>query len=305
MVAGYSDMRNRMPMGAKNEITDTLPLCLDALRRRFQGRGMLKSVQSGAHSQNAAVMHARAIAPGAYADYGIRHAVSDRFRTGSYNGERYMTSADFVRYYAEHRVKMRPDADMPHMAVVRDPAKRVPSPAPKKSILAPAEEESRRLVGKIASKLPASFRDKHPAAAERAAEVHTWLTADTIREAPAAKKQRFPVSVASAILVVMISLSLVVGGTVMYSNANSEYKAASDALEAVKAEELSLENSLAVKLDLVEAEDYARNTLGMVDRSYIGGEYLNAAQEESIEVYTEEKPSFGLSTLLSALGFGG
>ena len=305
MVAGYSDMRNRMPMGAKNEITDTLPLCLDALRRRFQGRGMLKSVQRGAHSQNAAVMHARAIAPGAYADYGIRHAVSDRFRTGSYNGERYMTSADFVCYYAEHRVKMRPDADMPHMAVVRDPAKRVPSPAPKKSILAPAEEESRRLVGKIASKLPASFRDKHPAAAERAAEVHTWLTADTIREAPAAKKRRFPVSVASAILVVMISLSLVVGGTVMYSNANSEYKAASDALEAVKAEELSLENSLAVKLDLVEAEDYARNTLGMVDRSYIGGEYLNAAQEESIEVYTEEKPSFGLSTLLSALGFGG
>lgn len=284
---------------------DSLGRCLAELRARFAGRGMMQSVRRDAQSQRAAVMTTRAMAPSAYADYGLESTVSDRFRTGICDGERYMTSGDFVRYYREHRRKARPDADLRSMAVTRDPRRPVPVPKDKPALLDPASEKSRKLAHRLVSKLPASVREAHPMLERRTAELHTWLTADEIKEAPKSERRRFPVSVASAILVMTISLSLVVGGTVMYSDANSKYREASERLEALSDEADNLERCLAVKLDLAEAEDYARNTLGMVDKTYVGGEYLDAPKTETVEVYEEEKPTPGLSTLLSAFGFGG
>ena len=283
---------------------DSFARCLAELRSRFDGRGMRSSVRRDAKRQSLAVMSTRAMAPCAYSDYGVRTAVSDRFRTGELDGMRYMTSADFVRYYKEHRRNSRPDADMRSMAVSYEGRGNIPTPKKKKPLLAPATRESRQFVGRIASRLPASVREKHPAVERRAAEVHTWITADRITTDPSAPKKRFPVSVASAILVMLISLTLVVGGTVMYSDANAQYRAAASQLEALKTEENNLEQELLSSLDLVEIESYARNSLGMVDRAYAGGTYLDSTKEESIEVYPEEKSSFGLSTLLSALGFG-
>lgn len=283
---------------------DALQRCLYELRARFEGRGMMHSVRRDARRQSAAVMSTRAMAPGAYAEYGVRVSVDDRFRSGEYNGERYMTSADFVRYYAEHRKRMRPDADLRHMAVTRDEQRKIPKPKQKKPFLAPASEEDRQFVSKVVSKLPASVREKHPALKERAAEVHRWMKSETVLEKPTSEKRRFPISVASAILVTMISLSLVVGGTVMHSTANEQYRNAVNELEAIEAEELSLEHQLATRMSLSEIEDYARSALGMVDKTYAEGVYLDGTKEESVETYEEEKPSFGLSTLLSALGIG-
>lgn len=294
--------RAKLPQN-RNEY-DSFDRCLYELRTRFEDRGMMHSVRRDARRQTAAAMSTRAMAPGAYAEYGVRTSVHDRFRTGEYNGERYMTSADFVRYYAEHRKKMRPDADLGHMAVTRDEGRKIPKPKQKKPFLAPAGEEDRRFASRIVSKLPASVREKHPALQERTAEVHRWMKSETIREMPTSEKRKFPISVASAILVMMISLSLVVGGTVMQSTANEEYRDAVNALEAIEAEELSLEHQLSARMSLSDIESYARDTLGMVDRAYAEGVYLDGTKEEAVEVYEEEKPPFGLSTLLSALGIG-
>lgn len=299
------ERRPRAQLPENSEEYDSFARSLSTLRRRFEGRGMVHTVLRDAKRQTVAAMSTRAMAPGAYADYGVRVSVSDRFRTGECNGERYMTNEDFVRYYAEHRRNARPDADLGNMAVTRDGTRKVPVPKPKKPFLAPADERDRKFVGKFVSKLPASVIEKHPEIGERAAEVHKWLRADTIHDAPASGKRKFPISVASAILVMTISLSLIVGGTVMQSDANAQYREAVNALEAVEAEERNLERQLAVKLDLAEIEDYARNTLGMVDQAYAEGVYLDNTKTESIEVYEEEAPSFGLSTLLSVFGFGG
>ena len=308
-VTGYSEQvyRNRPRATVAQDVAeqDSFARCLTELRSRFEGHGMMQSVRRDEKRQRVATATTRAMAPGAYADYGTHTAVSDRFRTGECNGERYMTSRDFARYYAEHRRKVRPDADLRSMTVTRSVTpSAVPAPKEKRPLLGDATPESRRFVGKIASKLPQSVREKHPTLERRAAQVHTWLTSDAIEHAPASAKRRFPTSIASAILIGVISLSLVVGGTVMYSDANAEYRASADALEALKAEEANLERELAVKVDLVAVEDYARNTLGMVDKVYVGGEFVDASKEESVEVYEEEKPAFGLSTLLSAFGFG-
>lgn len=284
---------------------DSLGRCLAELRNRFAGRGMLQSVRRDARGQQAAAMTTRAMAPSAYADYGLESTVSDRYRTGIHNGERYMTNADFVRYYRDHRRKSRADSDLHSMAVTRDTRRPVPLPKAKPKLLDPANEKSRVFAHRLVSKLPASVRASYPMLENRTAELHTWLTADEIKEAPKSQKRRFPVSVASAILVMTISLSLVVGGTVMHSDANSKYREASERLETLTFEADNLERRLAVKLDFAAAEEYARNTLGMVDRTYASGEYLEVQQDESIEVYEEEKPSVGLSTLLSAFGFGG
>ncbi|MBR2908168.1 MAG: hypothetical protein IKC26_09045 [Clostridia bacterium] len=297
-------IRPRVNLPQNRTEYDSLERSLYELRLRFEGRGMMHSVRRDARRQSAAAMSTRAMAPGAYAEYGVRVTVSDRFRTGEYNGERYMTSADFVRYYAEHRSKMRPDADLRYMAVTRDEGRNVPKPKQKKPLLAPAGEENRRFVSKVVSKLPTSVREKHPALQERAAEVHKWMKSETIREMPTSEKRKLPISVASAILVLLISLSLVVGGTVMHSTANSDYRDAVNELEAIEAEELALEHQLAARMSLTEIESYARDTLGMVDKAYAEGVYLDGTREEVVEVYEEEKPTFGLSTLLSALGIG-
>ena len=282
---------------------DSFERALFELRLRFEGRGMRQSVRRDAKRQSLAVMNTRALAPGAYADYGTPTALNDRFRTGECDGMRYMTSDDFVRYYREHRRSCRADADISTMAVRYEGRGSVPAPKKKKPLLAPATAESKRFVGKIASRLPAAVRERHPEIERRAAEAHTWIKADRIEEDPKSKRA-FPVSVASAILVMVISLTLVIGGTVMYSDANASYREASDQLQALKTEANNLEQELAASLDLVSLECYARESLGMVDRVYAGGTYLDSTVEEKIEVYGEEKSSFGLSTLLSALGFG-
>ena len=296
--------RARVELSENAAEYDSFERCLSALRARFEGRGMRTSVRRDAQRQTVAAMNTRAIAPVAYADYGARTSVSDRFRTGEIDGMRYMTSEDFVRYYKEHRRNNRPDADMRSMAVRHEGAVDVRMPKAKKPLLAPATRESRQFVGKIASKLPRSVVEKHPVIERRAAEIHTWIKADHITSDPKAQKRKLPISVASAILVMLVSLTLVVGGTVTYSDANAKYRAASAQLEELKAEGGNLERELSARLDLVEIENYARNSLGMVDSAYAGGTYLDSTKEESIEVYEEEKSSFGFSTLLSALGFG-
>ena len=283
---------------------DSFERALSELRLRFEGRGMRQSVRRDAKRQSLAVMNTRALAPGAYTDYGAPTALNDRFRTGECDGMRYMTSDDFVRYYKEHRKACRADADISTMAVRHEGRGNIPAPKKKKPLLAPASAESRQFVGKIASRLPAAVRERHPEIERRAAEAHTWIKADCIKDDPK-RKRAFPVSVASAILVMVISLTLVIGGTVMYSDANARYREASDRLQTLKSEANNLEQELAASLDLVGLECYARESLGMVDRVYAGGTYLDSTVEEEIEVYGEEKSSFGLSTLLSALGFGG
>ena len=80
---------------------DSFERALFELRLRFEGRGMRQSVRRDAKRQSLAVMNTRALAPGAYADYGTPTALNDRFRTGECDGMRYMTSDDFVRYYKD------------------------------------------------------------------------------------------------------------------------------------------------------------------------------------------------------------
>lgn len=280
---------------------DSLENCILTLRQRFAGRGMVECVRRDMRLQTLAAMSTRRMAPSAYPGT----AVSDRFRTGVSGGERYMTSADYVRYYTEHRRKSRPDADLEGMSVKRGTGLPVVGHFGPASAPAYVSENAKRTASRIVSKLPAGFREKHPTLERRTAEVYTLFAGEEVRKAPEHTKRRFPISVASAILVTVMSLSLVVGGTVMYSDANARYRAASEVLEATKTEEANLERELGVKLDLVGAESYARDTLGMVDRAYADGSYLDGAREERIEVYEEEKPSFGLSTLLSVFGFGG
>ena len=284
---------------------DSCMRCIEELRCRFKGRGVMNTVRRDARQQSGTAMSTRAIAPGAYSNYGLQSRVSDRYRTGVYEGGKYMTAADYVRYYEAHRRTMRPDADLKFMAVVREevPIENRPVKV-KKSILPAATAENRKKVRPVISRLPAAIREKHPALEERAAEAYGWLMADKIQEQPREKRRPFPISVASAILVVTISLALVVGGTVMESDANAVYRESTRQLSALKEEELDLEQRLSVKNDLAEIADYAQNTLGMVDRKYVEGTYLDVEKEERIEAYTEETPTFGLSTLLSALGFG-
>ena len=301
--SSVQSVRPRAKLPQNTTEYDSLHRSLFVLRSRFEGRGMMHSVRRDANRQSAAVKNASAMAPGAYGTYGTT-SLQDRFRTGEYNGVRYMTSADFVRYYKEHRRRMHPDADLRYMAVSRSEQVVVPRVKQKKMGISSVNEADRRFARALVSKLPVSVREKHPAIEKRAAEVHGWIKSETVREAPRSEKRKFPISVASAILVTMISLSLVVMGTVMESDANAQYRAASAELEAVKTEELNLEHRLSVRMDLSEIEDYARNTLGMVDRSYAEGVYLDGTKEENVEVYEEEKTSFGLSTLLSALGLG-
>ena len=82
---------------------DSYNRCLNALRDRYKGRGIYENVKNEATLQAKKEAATRAIAPGAYVLYDSKSRIADVYRSGVYNGSKYMTSDDFVRYFKSRR----------------------------------------------------------------------------------------------------------------------------------------------------------------------------------------------------------
>ena len=89
---------------------DSYNRCIAELRARYKGRGIAVNVKNEMATQARREEVSRAQLAENYVEYDSRSMIGDQYRSGEYNGSKYMTSDDFVRYFKSRRAFYVPTA---------------------------------------------------------------------------------------------------------------------------------------------------------------------------------------------------
>ena len=300
------------------ESADTEDRYIQMFCERYRDRGVSAKVHADAAQQRKKEALDRAIAPGSYVKAekltGARSGGDgkmNRYRSGVSERRRYMTVDDFDRYYHDQRGYRFPQYRAAKAAAVRhDPTELLVDNT------ATGEVDLPKKAGWLTDndKLPAPvqklmkyrfFRWLNEWAGETFPRETTMILSDR-------KARRIPVGAVAALVTVAVSMSLVIGSTVLVSQSTREVSELKDAVQKKEAVISTLDDQLDLKNDLLGIRDKAINELGMVSEKYLPGEYLDPAVqsgEDYLEVFdgagsrTEDGQS-GWARLLSAFGIG-
>ncbi|MBE6585425.1 MAG: hypothetical protein E7645_02735 [Ruminococcaceae bacterium] len=295
------------------ETVDTDTRYIEMFCERYRDRGVAGRVRREAIEQKKKEALHRAETPGSYVmtdalAEASGHGASDAYRSGISDGKRYMTADDFRRYYRDQRsyrypqyrdVKQTPESReaIRAMVVARENAKGVPS-LKKAGWLTDTD------------KLPAFVRSL--LAIKAFAKLNQWAGETFPREkemviaAPQKIRKSIPAGLVATLVTVAVSMSMVIGSTVLVSQSTREISQLKEELSVREDAARDLADMLALKSDMLTIEDKAANELGMVNERYLDGGYLDDQSEDYVEVFGEqsEEKNQGLSALLSAFGFG-
>ena len=271
---------------------DSYNRCITELRTRYRGRavsGNLKNEIAAISEREAANSQG---APESYIMFDSRSKIVDSYRSGVYNGSKYMTSDDFVRYFKSRRAFYMPST------VKAEEAK---AEAAKNSAV-PARKNGASSTGLISSE--SGSKEGHMqglwSTVKELAE--KWFPIERRGNRAEGARFRMPVSAMAAIAVFAISMSLIVSGSVMVGEATAKVGQLDSEIASLKAEEADLEGKLDLKYTVEQIEADAKE-LGMVKRQYADSEYISLDNKDQIEIYDDgEKENVGLSALLSAFG---
>lgn len=279
---------------------------IEMLCDRYRDRGIAGRVHADVAKQQKQEALNRAIAPGAYtmAERLENEKTANTYRTGMSDGKRYMTVDDFARFYRDQRASKFPQYRT--VASIR--------PGDEAALV-----EARRAAGELRSKKAGWLADTDKLPALRAklmkyrffAFLNEWAGETFPREKEVKRVQRggrrfLPAGMVASLVTVAVSMSLVIGSTVLVSQSTRELSQLKEEV-GVQEEILDqLSDELALKNDALNISDRAE-ALGMVSERYLGASYLPNDSEDYIEIYDEDASSVrrsGLSALLSAFGFG-
>lgn len=269
-----------MAVDSKN---DSYNRCLAELRARYQGRGVVRN----AHNELEREAASRAELSESYVLFDSRSKIADRYRSGEYNGSKYMTSDDFVRYFKNRRDFYMPEALREREA---EAAKNTAVPQRKTARgLVSSDSDSKEGHLKTITALVRAFVEK-------------WFPMESKEGRTNGARFRIPMAVLGGMAVFTVSLGLIVGGSVMIGSASGEIGRQNSTIATLEAQKLDLEGKLDLKYNLNEIEAEAES-LGMIKRHYAEHEYLTVNQNEEIVLHDEEKEKgLGLAALLSAFG---
>ena len=271
------------------QMNDSYNRCLTELRERYKSRGVSVNVKSAQLMQAEQEEATRAIAPEAYVLFDARSKIADQYRSGEYNGSKYMTSDDFVRYFKNRRSFYMPGVakeELPEEAHVSVPERRRHASAGQGLVKSESGKEGHLASAWSALKL---LREK-------------WLPMERKDGREETTRFRLPAATMSGIAVFAVSLGLIVGGSVMLGNASGEVGRLNSTIAKLEAQQNDLQGKLDLKYNVDEIEAEAKS-LGMVKRQYVDNEYVTVNGEEQIIVYEdgqEENKSF--AALLSSFG---
>ncbi len=271
------------------QLNDSYDRCLTELRQRYQSRGVSVSVKSTMMLQAEQEEATRAIAPQAYVLFDAKSKIADQYRSGEYNGSKYMTSDDFVRYFKTRRSFYMPEVF----------AEELPE---KENVTVPERRRHASAGGGLVKS--ESGKEGHLA--------NLWSTLKLLREKwlPMERKDgreeigkfRLPAATMSGIAVFAISLGLIVGGSVMLGNASGEVGQLNSTIARLEARQKELEGKLDLKYNVDEIEAEAKS-LGMIKRQYVDNEYVTVNGEEQIIVYEDgQEENAGFAALLASFG---
>lgn len=271
---------------------DSYNRCIAELRTRYRGRAVSSSIKNDMALQAKLEEEDSVISPESYIMFDSRSKIADSYRSGEYNGSKYMTSDDFVRYFKSRRAFYMPSivrAEEAKAEAVENSA--VPARKSGASSSGLTRSESGSKEGHIKGLLSV--------AKELAIK---WFPIERREDRGVGRHFRFPVSAVAGMAVFAISMTLIVGGSVMVGDATSEVGRLDSQITSLKAEKMELQAQLDLKYTVEEIEADAKE-LGMVKRQYADSQCVALKNEDEIVIYDDaEKENVGLSSLLSAFG---
>jgi uncharacterized coiled-coil protein SlyX len=297
------------------ESADTGNRYIEMFCERYRDRGIAGRMHADAAQQEKREALNRAIAPGAYVMTEKLEKASGRgrpdvYRSGVSEGRRYMTVDDFDRYYHDQRgykfPQYRPAAE----------ARRAARDRMAEMAMADTRVAGGDLQPKKAGWL--TDTDRLPAIVERLMKyrffraLNVWAGETFPREtevvdAPrkASVRRLVPAGLVATLVTVAVSMSLVIGSTVLVSQSTREVSQLKNRLAEQEEVLDDLGDQLAEKNDALDIEGRAHE-LGMVKEKYLSGQYLSERPEDYVEIYDESAggQQSGWSALLSAMGIG-
>lgn len=267
------------------QMNDSYTRCINELRNRYKGRGVAGSIGNDTRVKNG-----KHDSPENYVLFDARSNIADSYRSGVYNGSKYMTSDDFVRYF-----KSRRDFYMPEALRKKQAETEVKAVAKKRA----AGRGSRELThsdydskeGHLSTLISALKNLKEK-----------WLPAEPKQGRGEVKGFRLPAAALGGLAVFTISLGLIVGGSVMIGNASGEVGQLNSQISVLEAQQTDLEGKLDLKYNINEIEEDARS-LGMIKREHADNQYIPIEGDNEVIVYEKDRDEkIGLAALLAAFG---
>ena len=270
---------------AAEYLNDSYNRCLNELRERYRERGVSVNVKTEHALQSAREESTRAIAPDAYVLFDARSKIADCYRSGVYNGSKYMTSDDFVRYFNYRRSFYAPKAETaerPHEVVLSDRRRALSSNRD-------GSDSGKEGHLKTALSVLRGLKER-------------WLPIEAREGRTELGRFRLPVATMSGLAVFALSLGLIVSGSVMLGNAAGKVGEMNSTIARLEAKQTELESKLDLKYNVDEIEAEAKS-LGMIKRQHADQEYVTVEREDEITVWEDgEEENVGLSALLSSFG---
>ena len=273
---------------------DSYTRCINELRARYRGRGIAGGIKAEAARLDAGDK-AYLSQSESYVLFDSRSGIADSYRSGVYNGSKYMTSDDFVRYFKSRRAFYMPEAlkqkQMESALANSAVSKRHGNGRGSRELVGSESNSKEGHLRTIISALK-DIRDKWFPMEPREGRVDTYRRGSF----------KIPVAVASWLAVFTVSLGLIVGGSVMIGSASGEVGRLNSEIAVLEATQTDLEGKLDLKYDISEIESEARS-LGMIKREHADNQYLSIKGDNDVIVYEESgDTSVGLAALLAAFG---
>lgn len=266
------------------EMNESYNRCLQELRARYKGRGIAGNIKK----QNAALAKKDDAESGSYVLFDSRSNIADTYRSGVYNGSKYMTSEDFVRYF-----KTRREFYMPETLRKKQEAEA------KAGALAQKRQSGRGLREGSSDSKEGHLKTIISALVELKDK---WFPMEPTAGRVKGERFRVPVAALSGLAVFTVSLGLIVGGSVMIGDASGELGRANSEISVLEAKEADLEGKLDLKYSINELEEDAKS-LGMIKREHADNEYLPVEGDDEVIIYDENQDkNVGLAALLAAFG---
>ena len=287
--------------------------CISELHSRYDARGVKTSAEREAKGQIKKEMSA----PNAYLISRMnRSSVSENYRNGEYNGQKYMTTGDFLKYY-NNRKDRNSLYRVPAQPIEKAKTKefKAPTQRPVENVAEPAarvqapQRPAARPDAKVRRYDPAAKTIEMPSVVTQKGVrakvnkiVNKWFPREDKKENTTSFKRDVPVAAIALIVSSTIAMTMIIGSTVMASQANMKVSDLKYDIDYLEEESIMLEEKLMKKEDLAEIKEYAEDNLGMISKDYVAAEYISISSEESAKSYgDEEKSMVDFSTLLSAI----
>jgi hypothetical protein len=276
---------------AVEQTNDSYNRCLDELRARYKGRGISNSIKNEAAMIAKKEANARAVASESYVLFDSRSNIADSYRSGEYNGSKYMTSDDFVRYFKTRRAFYMPEV----LRLKQEEEAAINSTAPVRKNGA----RSRELMGS-----ESGSKEGHLKTIISALEKikNKWFPMEAGRTFSERQRFKMPVAIMSGMAVFTLSLGLIVGGSVMIGNASGDLGRINSEIAVLEAKEADLEGKLDLKYDINQIEADAKD-LGMIKREHADNRYVSIEGGKDVIVYDNaDEGEAPYAALLAAFG---